>query len=159
LVSRRLQPGRLAGHRSFLDCADRGGALLVAPRKKRGRPLLRFVARPRFAFAALASVISLAACSRSDAAGSLGSRPPRDRAPCGWGWTTPETLFVQGASFGFGGRRDGPRLLPLGAGTALLGDMMSTYADTETQPSWKRLLGVSFDPSGRAALIMKPPFM
>src|SRR5262249_14987423 len=41
----------------------------------------------------------------------------------------------------------------------LLGDMMSTYADTETQQSWKRLLGVSFDPSGRATLIMKPPFM
>jgi len=50
-------------------------------------------------------------------------------------------------------------LLPLDAGTALIADRMSTYADTETQRSWGRLLGVSFDMNGHAAPITKPPFM
>ncbi len=49
------------------------------------------------------------------------------------------------------------RLLPLGAGTALVGDRFSLYADTETKSV--RFLGVSFDANGNATPIAKPPFM
>jgi hypothetical protein len=106
--------------------------------------------------AALAVPVSFAACSRANPAGSVEAG---DRSSCTWEWSAPETLFVNGASFGFGGMTGQPHLLSLGAGTALVGDRMSTYADTETQQSWPRLLGVSFDAKGNAALIAKPAFM
>ncbi len=108
------------------------------------------------AMAALMSVASLGACSRANSPALTGSRESNDRSACAWEWTTPETLFVRGASFGFGGSGE-TRLLPLGAGTALVGDRFSTYADTET--SSVRFLGVSFDANGNAAPIAKPPFM
>ena len=114
------------------------------------------VVRPRVALAALVSFASLGACSRANSPAPPGSREQNDLSACTWEWTTPETLFVHGASFGFGGNGK-PRLLPLGARTALLGDRMSMYADTETSSA--RFLGVSFGADGNATLIAKPQFM
>ncbi len=115
-----------------------------------------FVARLRATMAALVSLASLAACSRPNSPAPPGSRETNERSACTWEWSAPETLFVHGASFGFGGSGE-TRLLPLGAGTALVGDRFSTYADTET--SSVRFLGVSFDAKGNATPVAKPPFM